>query len=278
VKRLIVVTLVTIPLLLSLAWAQGRSNTTRRTGLAKPSGVAEKSLRDTEHRWTEAFKNRDREVLNSVLDDQFMFTDDQGGVFNKSQYIDAVTQAIKVESYRLEDTVIRVFGDTGVVTGRWAGRVTVEGKDSSGAFRYTDTFVRRLGRWRAVASQDTRIGQQPSSAGAEVTTPSGLKYTDLLVGTGDSPKPGQMVTVHYIGTLENGTKFDSSVDRGQPFTFQIGVGRVIKGWDEGVMTMKVGGKRKLIIPPDLGYGARGAGGVIPPNATLLFEVELLGAQ
>jgi peptidylprolyl isomerase len=207
-----------------------------------------------------------------------MFTDDQGGLFNKTQYIEAVTQAIRIESYSLEDTTIRTFGDTGVVTGRWSGRVTVGGKDASGAFRYTDTFVRRLGRWRAVASQDTRIGQQPPSAGAEVTTPSGLKYSDLVVGTGENPRPGQMVTVHYTGTLENGTKFDSSVDRGQPFTFQIGAGRVIKGWDEGVMTMKVGGKRRLIIPPSLGYGARGAGGVIPPNATLIFEVELLGAQ
>ena len=270
------VTVLLMVVMSSTLLAQTRGKRRGRQG--NPAIGVEQSLRDTEHRWTEAFKNRDREVLNSVLDDQFMFTDDQGGVFNKSQYIDAVTQAIRVESYRLEDTAIRVFGDTGVVTGRWAGRVTVEGKDASGAFRYTDTFVRRLGRWRAVASQDTRIGQQPSSAGAEVTTPSGLKYTDLLVGTGDSPKPGQMVTVHYTGTLENGTKFDSSVDRGQPFTFQIGVGRVIKGWDEGVMTMKVGGKRKLVIPPGLGYGARGAGGVIPPNATLLFEVELLGAQ
>jgi peptidylprolyl isomerase len=256
--------------------AQTRSKRKARHGNSAAIGV-EQSLRDTEHRWTEAFKNRDREVLNSVLDDQFMFTDDQGGVFNKSQYIDAVTQSIKVESYRLEDTTVRTFGDTGVVTGRWTGKLTVEGKDLSGAFRYTDTFVRRLGRWRAVASQDTRIGQ-PASAGAVVTTPSGLKYSELVVGAGESPKPGQMVTVHYTGTLENGTKFDSSVDRGQPFTFQIGVGRVIKGWDEGVMTMKVGGKRKLIIPPDLGYGARGAGGVIPPNATLIFEVELLGVQ
>jgi len=112
----------------------------------------------------------------------------------------------------------------------------------------------------------------------EIKTASGLKYVDLVIGTGESPKPGQMVTVHYTGTLENGTKFDSSVDRGQPFVFPIAEGRVIKGWDEGVMTMKIGGKRKLTIPPDLGYGARGAGGVIPPNATLIFEVELLGAK
>jgi len=111
-----------------------------------------------------------------------------------------------------------------------------------------------------------------------VTTASGLKYIDEVVGTGASPERGQQVTVHYTGWLEDGTKFDSSVDRGSPFMFQIDVGQVIKGWDEGVMSMKVGGKRRLIIPPDLGYGARGAGGVIPPNATLIFEVELLGVR
>ena len=110
------------------------------------------------------------------------------------------------------------------------------------------------------------------------TTASGLKYVDLVVGKGASPVQGKQVKVHYIGTLENGTKFDSSVDRRQPFSFVIGVGQVIKGWDEGVMGMKVGGKRKLVIPANLGYGARGAGGVIPPNATLLFDVELLDVQ
>jgi peptidylprolyl isomerase len=108
-----------------------------------------------------------------------------------------------------------------------------------------------------------------------VRTPSGLGYVDLVVGTGASPAAGDRVEVHYTGWLENGSKFDSSVDRGQPFEFPLGAGRVIRGWDEGVATMKVGGKRRLIIPPDLGYGDRGAGRVIPPGATLIFEVELL---
>jgi len=108
-----------------------------------------------------------------------------------------------------------------------------------------------------------------------VTMPSGLRYIDIVVGTGEMPKQGQTVVVHYTGTLEDGRKFDSSRDRNQPFEFPIGEGRVIKGWDEGLSTMKVGGQRKLIIPPELGYGARGAGGVIPPNATLIFDVELL---
>lgn len=111
-----------------------------------------------------------------------------------------------------------------------------------------------------------------------VTTQSGLKYIDLKEGTGATPKTGDTVVVHYTGTLENGKKFDSSRDRRQPFDFQLGQGQVIKGWDEGISTMKVGGRRQLIIPPNLGYGARGAGGVIPPNATLIFDVELLDIE
>jgi peptidylprolyl isomerase len=115
-----------------------------------------------------------------------------------------------------------------------------------------------------------------------IKTPSGLQYEDTVVGTGASPKTGQTCVMHYTGWLwENdakGKKFDSSVDRGQPFEFQIGRGMVIRGWDEGVSTMKVGGKRTLLIPAALGYGSRGAGGVIPPNATLLFDVELLGVK
>ena len=103
-----------------------------------------------------------------------------------------------------------------------------------------------------------------------------LQIEDLVVGTGEEAKNGQNVSVHYTGWLTNGTKFDSSVDRGRPFNFPLGGGRVIKGWDVGVAGMKIGGKRKLTIPPEMGYGARGAAGVIPPNATLVFEVELLG--
>ena len=110
----------------------------------------------------------------------------------------------------------------------------------------------------------------------------GLKYTDTNVGTGAEATKGRKVSVHYTGWLYNngakGAKFDSSLDRGQPFAFGLGAGQVIRGWDEGVAGMKVGGKRTLIIPPDLGYGARGAGGAIPPNATLMFDVELLGVQ
>ena len=122
----------------------------------------------------------------------------------------------------------------------------------------------------------TTSGQQSNTQ--EVTTSSGLKYVDQVVGTGEVAVAGKTANVHYTGWLENGKKFDSSVDRGQPFSFPLGAGRVIKGWDEGVQGMKVGGKRKLTIPSDLGYGSRGAGGVIPPNATLIFDVELLGIR
>ena len=120
------------------------------------------------------------------------------------------------------------------------------------------------------------------TAGKPMTTSSGLQIIDSKVGTGASPKSGQTCVMHYTGWLyengQKGKKFDSSVDRNEPFEFPIGMGRVIKGWDEGVATMQVGGKRTLIIPPQLGYGARGAGGVIPPNATLMFDVELLAVK
>ena len=124
--------------------------------------------------------------------------------------------------------------------------------------------------------------QVGAQVGTTVTTPSGMKMTDTVVGSGATPRRGQTCVMHYTGWLyqngAKGQKFDSSLDRGRPFEFPIGLQRVIPGWDEGVATMKVGGKRTLIIPPELGYGSRGAGGVIPPNATLIFDVELLDVK
>jgi peptidylprolyl isomerase len=146
------------------------------------------------------------------------------------------------------------------------------------AFTRRETFT-------AVAATAAFVAASPlhaQTAGNVTTMPDGLKIIDVKVGTGALPKTGQTCVMHYTGWLyENGTKgkkFDSSVDRNEPFEFAIGTGNVIKGWDEGVITMKVGGKRTLIIPPALGYGARGAGGVIPPNATLMFDVELLSVK
>ena len=121
-------------------------------------------------------------------------------------------------------------------------------------------------------------GGPPPVEGQPIAMPSGLQYIEVVPGTGDEARSGQRVSVHYTGWLTDGTKFDSSRDSGQPFTFQLGNGDVIKGWDLGVAGMRVGGQRRLIIPPDLGYGVRGAAGVIPPNATLIFDVELLGVH
>jgi FKBP-type peptidyl-prolyl cis-trans isomerase len=127
----------------------------------------------------------------------------------------------------------------------------------------------------ALLAANFAVGADDKDKPKEVTTKSGLKYTDLKVGDGDEAKLNDKVQVHYTGWLTNGKKFDSSVDRGKPFEFKIAKGTVIQGWVEGVQGMKVGGKRKLVIPPELGYGERGAADVIPPNATLVFEVELL---
>jgi FKBP-type peptidyl-prolyl cis-trans isomerase FkpA len=134
----------------------------------------------------------------------------------------------------------------------------------------------------AIIAAATPLDRSAAAANDVIEMPSGLKYTDTKIGDGAEATAGKKVSVHYTGWLYNngtkGAKFDSSLDRGQPFQFTLGAHQVIAGWDEGVAGMKVGGKRTLIIPPELGYGARGAGGVIPPNSTLMFDVELLGVQ
>ncbi len=129
------------------------------------------------------------------------------------------------------------------------------------------------------SNQTEEVNNNLNTPMASTTLPNGLQIIDEIVGTGAEATEGDPITVNYIGTLSNGTKFDSSYDRGEPFSFILGLGQVIRGWDEGVLGMKVGGKRKLVIPPALAYGSQGAGGgIIPPNSTLIFEVELLGIQ
>ena len=130
----------------------------------------------------------------------------------------------------------------------------------------------------ASTNSNSELEESMTDLEGMTTTASGLKYKDLVIGNGQEAKAGNIVQVHYTGWLTDNTKFDSSLDRGQPFEFTLGAGRVIKGWDEGVAGMKVGGKRRLVIPPELGYGVRGAGNVIPPNAMLIFDVELLGVK
>jgi len=143
-------------------------------------------------------------------------------------------------------------------------------------------ITRRAALLATLAASVAPLPAIAQTAGKTMTTSSGLQITDTQPGTGASPQRGQTAVVHYTGWLytngAKGKKFDSSVDRNEPFEFPVGMGRVIRGWDEGVATMKVGGKRTLVIPPELGYGARGAGGVIPPNATLIFDVELLAVK
>jgi len=149
-------------------------------------------------------------------------------------------------------------------------------------FRYAKLSIVRAFACALAAAILASAPASSQTTGKPMTTASGLQIIDTKVGTGASPKPGQTCVMHYTGWLyengQKGKKFDSSVDRNEPFEFPIGQKRVIAGWDEGVASMKVGGKRTLIIPPALGYGARGAGGVIPPNATLMFDVELLGVK
>lgn len=156
--------------------------------------------------------------------------------------------------------------------------VACSGDDEEARGAATATATPKAEGTSVAAASDGNAPGVPVLTGAVQRTASGLGYIDEKVGEGATPQKGQQVTVHYTGWLTNGKKFDSSRDGGQPFVFPLGAGRVIAGWDEGVATMKIGGKRRLIIPANLGYGARGSGATIPPNSVLIFDVELISAQ
>lgn len=270
--------LITLTMLLAVSVGFGQTKTAR-AGQGKaagmPSSGAEAQLKKLEREWFAAVVKKDVTTLNRLFGDDFTAINTDGSFVTKKEMVEMLKSGkIQLDEIRGEEFKLRLYGTTAVVTGR--STYISEGK-ALGTSSHTEVWVKRAGLWKAVSW--VSIPLKTSVLGAKaVTTESGLKYEDSVVGTGASPQPGHEVTVHYTGTLDDGTKFDSSVDRGQPFKFQIGVGRVIKGWDEGVMTMKVGSKRKLVIPPQLGYGARGYPPVIPPNATLVFEVELLDTK
>lgn len=261
----------------ALAGAQTKSRraTTSKTRPALTAS-AEAELKRLEREWFNAVVKADGAALGRILADDFTALNAEGGFMDKAAMTQMLTGGrVKLDEIKPDDFKLRLYGTTAIVNGR---ATYIRGGQPLGSTSHVTVWTKRNGRWQVVSW--AAVPNQPTTAqagGNAMANTAGLQIEDIVVGNGPSPRQGQTVRVHYTGTLENGTKFDSSLDRGQPFEFQIGVGQVIKGWDEGVMTMKVGGKRKLIIPPHLGYGARDMG-VIPPNSTLIFEVELLGVQ
>jgi hypothetical protein len=263
--------------------SKGKRASRIKTGPVRVADV-EAELKRLEREWFDAVTKNDVATLNRIFADDFIAMSSDGSFLTKTEMTNAFSSGrIKIDEIKVDEFKLRLYGKTAVVTGR---ATFIRNQRPLGQDGHIEVWVKRAGPagkelWQAVSWSSIPFTKQaiagstnPPAGGKEVASEPELKFEEIVVGVGISPKPGQNVTVHYTGTLENGVKFDSSLDRGQPFTFRIGVGQVIKGWDEGVMTMKVGGKRKLIIPPHLGYGSRSAG-PIPPNSTLIFEVELL---
>jgi ketosteroid isomerase-like protein len=262
----------------------GKASQPSSTKTQAPANRVQEQLKRLEEEWATAFVKRDAAALNRILADDYYIIDPNGSVGDKASTIrDMTSGEFAFESIKYDDLKVRVYGSFAIVTGGEVVTVKEGGKSNTSAFRFTDVFALRRGRWQAISSQltaSTGVGLTivtRADGTKEITTMSGLKYIDLVEGKGANPNQGQTVTVHYTVTLEDGMKVDSSVDRGQPYSFRLGVDPMIKGWEEGVRSMKVGGKRKLIVPGNLAYGARGRPPV-PPNATLLFDIELIGIR
>lgn len=261
-----------------LLWAFpaiAQTKTVRRAPAASPAADVQRG----ERQWLDAIVKNDAKAAALVLAEDLILVNHDGTTLGKAAVLERMKiNRLKLDEIKTAESKVRIYGTTAILQSR--ATILRQGVPLS-EILLTEVWARRNARWQLVS-----VNSMPVSTGGpaiapnfllgskEMMTSSGLKYEDLVEGTGASPQTGQTVVVHYTGTLENGQKFDSSLDRGKPFEFAIGVGRVIKGWDEGVMSMKIGGKRKLIIPPSLGYGSRDLG-VIPPNSTLIFEVELL---
>lgn len=278
-RRLCLIVLGTLMAMPAIA-AGVNQQRTRRSGAS--GATAEAELKKIENELVDAYQRLDLAVVDRLLADDYVATYPDGTFHTKADTINDLKKAIENHSapdvtLKAEELRVKVYGTAAVVTGRILA--TVGGADHP--TRFTTVYAKKLGRWQAVAFEETDIkapGEAAAAEGKTTMTSSGLKYEDLVVGKGESPRPGQTVTVNYVGTFEDGRKFDSSYDHGQPFPFRIGMGQVIKGWDEGVMGMKVGGKRRLFIPYQLAYGERGYPPVIPPKANLIFEVELLAVN
>jgi peptidylprolyl isomerase len=273
------------------ALGQSKGRRTPPSRAVKAADV-EAELKKLEKEWFDAVTKQDLATLNRIFADDFIALGSDGSLLTKTEMTEIFTSGrIKLDEIRVDEFKLRLYGNTAVVTGR---ATYVINQRPVGQDGHIEVWVRRPGPagkqiWQAVSWSSIPVlkrtvaksadpppsAAKPSEGKGEAAPEPELIIEDLVVGIGISPKPGQNVTVHYTGTLENGVKFDSSLGENRgPFTFRIGAGQVIKGWDVGVMTMKVGGKRKLIIPPHLGYGSR-ENGPIPPNSTLIFEIELL---